>query len=779
MNSLLLALATGIGSVALLPAIPSEGWWWLPVVAGLACCRWPRLRIPGLWLVGLGYGVLFGQGLMSSQLPYDLESEPLLLKGQVVGSVEEDEHRARFNVLIQSTQVLRTGEEVSLRRVRLSHYRPRDRELEAAWVIPATGEQWSWVVRLKRPRGFANPGGFDYQANLLRQGISGVGYVSGQALRLDQRLHSDQEASNVYVRLDRLRQRLSERISQRLGESGATLLKALLIGDQAGFTSEQWQWLRDTGTIHLVIISGLHIGMLAGVGLMIGVFIGRLLSAGGHPWPAQWWGALTALLAAIGYAALAGFSMPTQRALVTVCCGLLILLMRRQVSLWQGYCVSLVVVLLINPLVVTGAGFWLSFMAVASLLLGLQGRNDSYLRALVLTQAAVTAGLVPWLLFWIGAMPLAASLVNLPAVPWVGLVLLPMGFLVLLLDAALGWAPQWLWSMLDGALQILWLAIQHASRLDGQLLVTPSRTPLWLWMASFGGVFLVLAPLPWRIRWLGVLPLLGLVLAAQDDGPFLRLAILDVGQGLAAVVQVEDRVLVYDTGPEYSPDFNAGGGIIAPYLSYFGADQIDHLVISHRHLDHAGGAPGLLAALPVVEITSGEPEQLALGRPVAPCEPGRGWNWGAVEFSLLHVGEQLSGSSPNDQSCMVLIRAAGVSILLSGDIERQGEAALLSSGAIPEALTVLQAPHHGSNTSSTSAFLAHVRPEMVIFPRGYKHRFGHPHPRVVERVEQVGSRHYDTALQGAIVIEWNRDGRYQVTCWRDRMRGFWIDRPEC
>lgn len=778
MNGLLLALAAGIGSVVLLPAWSVGSWWWLLIAIGLVGCRWGWLRLPAMWLMGLGYGMFFCQGLMLTQLPYELESEPLLIKGRVIGTVEENEQRIRFEVLVQSAQVLRTGEDVSLRKVRLSHYRPRSNEQDTLWTAPATGEHWSWVARLKRPRGFANPGGFDYQANLLRRGISAVGYVSGQLLRLDPLLDDAHSTLSIQTRIDTIRQQLSTRISLRLAKPEAALLKALLTGDQSGFSREQWQWFRDTGTVHLVIISGLHIGMLAGVGFAVGIFIGRLLATVGDSWPAQWWGVLAALLTAVGYAALAGFSMPTQRALAMVCCGLLILLMRRQVSLWQGYCVSLVAVLLINPLAVTGAGFWLSYMAVASLLLALEGRRDSYLRALILTQAAVTVGLIPWLLFWIGSMPLAASLVNLPAVPWVGVVVLPAGFLALLLDVV-GWAPQWLWTLLERSLQALLIAIQYASRTDGQLLVMPSKTPVWLWLTAFGGVFLILAPLPWRIRWLGMVPLLGLVSAVPADDPFLRLAILDVGQGLAAVVQVGDRVLVYDTGPEYSPDFNAGEGIIGPFLAYFGHRQVDQLVVSHRHLDHAGGVASLLATMPVIDIIAGEPEQLRLDRTVAACEQGRSWSWGAVELSFLHVGGELTNPSPNDRSCMVLIRTGTISVLLSGDIEQQGEAALLARGLLPEKITVLQAPHHGSNTSSSTAFLAHVRPEIVVFPRGYKHRFGHPHQGVVERIEQIGSQHYDTALQGAIVIEFSESGDYQITCWRDQMRGFWIDRARC
>lgn len=779
MNKGLLALALGVSIVVVWPTLPSLAVCLAIAAIGLAGCLMPRIRMAALVLTGLGYGLLFAHWLMLSQLSHELESEPLLLEGVVVGTVQDDEQRVRFDVLTHSAQVLRTGEEVSLRRVRLNHYRSRDRARPDEVVVPEPGEHWAWIVRLKRPRGFANPGGFDYQVHLLRQGISASGYISGPTRRATG-VGVDEDPLTWPRRVDRVRQYLSRHISERLSESEATLLKALITGDQSGFTDQQWQWLRDTGTVHLVIISGLHISMLAGLGFVIGGVLGRLLAAVGHTWPAQWWGALFALMVAITYAALAGFSMPTQRAVVMVSCGLAIVLLRRQVSVWHAYCAALLAVVLINPLAVTGAGFWLSFMAVASLLLGLQGRRDRYWRALLLTQAAVTLGLIPWLLFWMGMVPLTGSLVNLMAVPWVGVMVLPLGFATLLLELATGGHMAWLWWILEASLRILWWSIEHASHWPGQLQRVSSSVPLWMWLAAFGGTFLMLMPLPWRIRWLGMVPLLGIVVAVPEEPPYLRVALLDVGQGLAVVVQAEGRTLVYDVGPEYSPSFNAGDGIIAPYLSYFGVKHIDHLVLSHRHLDHTGGAAGLLASMPVRMVSAGEPEPLLLGdHKVNACEHGHSWVWGEVDFSLLHVGDRVGGSSPNNRSCMVLIRAGSVAVLLSGDIERQGELALLTESQVPEGLSLLQAGHHGSNTSSSAPFLAHTRPEIVVFSRGYKHRFGHPHPEVVQRVEQVGARHYDTALQGAIVIEWDRQGGHRIVCWRDRMYGFWIERPHC
>lgn len=778
-NRGLLALTLGIGTVVLSPVV-------LPLSAGLAVvtlgligCLVRCTRLPSLVLVGFGYGLIFAHWLMLSQLPHELESEPLLIEGVVVGTVQDDEQRIRFDVQVRSAQVLRTGEEVSLRRVRLNHYRGRDRSHVEEIIVPEPGEHWMWIARLKRPRGFANPGGFDYQVHLLRQGVSAVGYISGPSRRLAD-VNAAEEALAWARRIDRVRQYLSRYISERLSESEATLLKALITGDQSGFTDQQWQWLRDTGTVHLVIISGLHISMLAGLGFVIGGLLGRALAAAGHSWPAQWWGALTALTVAIAYAALAGFSMPTQRAVVMVSCGLLIVLLRRQVSAWQAYCAALLAVVLINPLAVTGAGFWLSFMAVASLLLGLQGRRDRYWRALLMTQAAVTLGLMPWLLFWMGMVPLTGSLVNLMAVPWVGVVVLPLGFVTLLLELATGMRLTGLWWLLEVSLRALWWSIEHASHWPGQLRMVSSSIPLWLWLAAFGGTLLMLMPLPWRIRWLGMVPLLGVVVAVPGEPPYLRVALLDVGQGLAVVVQTEGHTLVYDTGPEYSPGFNAGEGIIAPYLSYFGVKHIDHLILSHHHLDHTGGALGLTASVPVRMVSAGEPGRLMLdGDTVNSCEHGHRWSWGEIEFSLLHVGDRVSGPSPNNRSCMVLIRAGNIAVLLSGDIEHQGESVLLREGQLPEGLSLLQAGHHGSNTSSSAPFLAHTRPEIVVFSRGYKHRFGHPHPEVVRRVEEVGARHYDTALQGAIVVDWDRHGDYRIVCWRDRMPGFWIERPRC
>jgi len=269
----------------------------------------------------------------------------------------------------------------------------------------------------------------------------------------------------------------------------------------------------------------------------------------------------------------------------------------------------------------------------------------------------------------------------------------------------------------------------------------------------------------------------------------LWMTVLDVGQGLAVVVQVQvsgqHKTLVYDTGPSSGDRFNAGDAIVAPYLKTQGIKRIDKLVVSHSDNDHAGGATALLKAFPVKQFIVGE--ALAFDHDdvrQTDCNQLPDWQWEDVRFQFLfNPISELARSAQqnvkarinnNNQSCVLVIRYHDQTILIPGDIESPVEHSLLQDPALPSDITLLIAPHHGSNTSSTNAFVAQLHPQTVVFSAGYRSRYGHPHPLVQTRYREIGSRAYTTAETGQLQFVWDGEGRLRVSAMRFDQPRYWF-----
>ncbi|MCP4041542.1 MAG: DNA internalization-related competence protein ComEC/Rec2, partial [Gammaproteobacteria bacterium] len=606
--------------------------------------------------------------------------------------------------------------------------------------------------RLKRPHGFSNPGGFDYEGWLFQHGIRATGYVRsrGENRRLVE--------SQGYP-VARLRQYLDGRFDLEFRDSEYLgIAKALAIGLRHDLNDDQWQILRATGTSHLMAISGLHIGLVAGFTFLLAR---RLWSrAGSAPLylAAPRFAALPALLAALIYAALAGFSIPTQRALVMVVVVMAAMLLRGRPYPSHSLAVAMLLILLVDPLAVLSAGFWLSFVAVAIILFGMGGRvsGRGFWWRWGRVHWLVAIGLLPVLLAFFGENPLLSPLANLLAVPWVGMVVVPLvlaGTLLLVPLPALG---EWL--LLAGlkAVELFWPFLDWLAGLDLVYRIPPVTQPLFL-AAGGIGVILLLSPRGFPGRWLGVVWLTPLVFAPLDEGPEAGsawLTLLDVGQGLAAVVRTSNHLLVYDTGPRYSAHFDAGHAVVEPYLRSLGIGYIDTLVISHGDNDHAGGAESLLAAVPAGLILTGEPDQRW---PTATtCRRGRRWQWDGVMFRILHPGKELS-SQDNNNSCVLQVSVDGESILLPGDIESTVEEALVEIFGSELRSRIMVAPHHGSRTSSSEEFLAAVSPEHILFSVGYRNRFGLPPMQVLQRYRSHGAADHETASRGAITFKLGKE----------------------
>jgi competence protein ComEC len=248
--------------------------------------------------------------------------------------------------------------------------------------------------------------------------------------------------------------------------------------------------------------------------------------------------------------------------------------------------------------------------------------------------------------------------------------------------------------------------------------------------------------------------------------------LLDVGQGLSAVIQTAHHVLVYDTGARFSPTFNAGSSVLVPYLQRQGIKQVDKLVISHADNDHSGGASALLKAMPVKQIQTSALE-LFTHYHAQPCNIGQNWQWDGVTFTFLYPPSAHSEKT-NDSSCVLAVQTGNQRILLTGDIEKGSERYLLE--LMPAQLTanILVVPHHGSRTSSTTAFVKAVHPEYALFAVGYHNRYRLPNVTIVERYRTMEAKNVDSIDCGA--MQFKLDGKSPIAapkCYRQQHRHYW------
>lgn len=758
MRASALAFFLGIVLVQQLPVLPAPAWALL--LLPLAYFAWREPRTLPLWffVAGVVWAAVRADLVLDDRLPPALEGRDLIVTGTVADIPRATNFGTRFEFAVADAQL--DGAPVTApARVLLTSAHPLP--------TPRAGETWRLQVRLKRPHGFQNPGGFDYEAYLFRARLGATGYVRADfpPVRLA-------PSTDTYA-IDALRQTLGERIRRALRDHPqAGLVVALANGDGSGVNESQWEILRRTGTLHLVAISGLHISLIGGLAFFLGRFLWALPGYTVLRLPAAHAGAALAILAAAGYAALAGFVVPTQRALIMLTVAMVALWWRRRLPASTILALALLLVLLHDPLAVLAAGFWLSFAAVGLILYVAQGSSPlSWWRRFGYLQWAIALGLLPLLLWQFQQAALIAPLANLIAIPVFDLYAVPLTlFGIAALGVGLEQIAGYAFVAAATGLNGLWHALKWLAAFDlGQW--TQHRPGIVALVGAGIGIAWLLAPRGWPARWVGavwLLPLVALKPAAPAAGE-VWFTLLDVGQGLAAVVRTQHHVLVYDTGARFNSGFDAGRAVVLPYLRSQGIDRIDSLMVSHGDNDHIGGVQAV-RELPVAQAWSGAPTRVA----GTACVAGQSWRWDGVEFYLLHPPADTT-TPANDASCVLSIKSAHGTILLPGDIAKATERRLLQTGAADLAADILVAPHHGSKSSSTPAFIEAVRPRHVLFAAGYRNRYRHPHPQVVERYAAVGARLYHSAADGAVEFRL-RDGGIDVRRYREQHRRYWFAR---
>lgn len=735
-------------------------------------------------LLGAGAAGLQAQARLAERLDPVLEGRDLIVTGVVASLPRHQPGSLRF--VIAPEQALLDGQPVRVPpRLLLSWYAGHGaQELDASpgGELKA-GQRWELAVRLRQPHGGLNPHGFDFELWLFEQGIGATGHVRSGRHRLARLL--DLRAGQP---LQRMRQQVRDAVEEAVPDGRAAgVLAALVVGDQSAIDREDWDLFRVTGVAHLMSISGLHVTMFAwGVaGLTRRLWARRPAWGLRLPAPvaARWGG----LVAAAGYAAFSGWGVPAQRTVWMLAAVVVLAQWRRRWPWSLVLAAAAAVVALADPWALLQPGFWLSFVAVAILmasegsrwatatleaapaagrLTAWMARWRSVLAAGWRTQVLATVGLAPLTLVFFQQVSLVGLAANLVAIPLVTLLVTPLAM------AGVIWAP--VWALAASCVQALcawlgWLATWPWAQW------TTAAVPMGVAAAGLAGGWLMTLPLPWRLRLLG-LPLLWPLLfppaARPAPGQFELLA-ADVGQGTAVLVRTAGHTLLYDAGPLYGRDSDAGQRVVLPLLQALGERRIDLLMLSHRDADHVGGAGAVLQQYPATPVSSslepGHPLLAAMASHQR-CQAGQDWTWDGVRFTVLHpgAGDQSPPLKPNQVSCVLRVEAGGRVALLAGDIERGEEARLVRDQAEALAADLLVAPHHGSKTSSTAGFLAAVDPRIAVFQAGYRNRFGHPSAEVLRRYEGRAVEIITTARCGAFRWSGGVGG-----CERDRRRRYW------
>ncbi len=634
------------------------------------------------------------------------------------------------------------------------------RRLRLNWHFPPSvqaGDIWSLEAEVRTPWGYRNPGGFDYERWLMANGVHGTGYVR----------NGERMGDSAPTLLEQARRAIGEQVRRFRNRAH---LVALATGDGRYLGDHDWALLRRTGTVHLLVVSGLHVGLVAAFALVAGRGIARLV-----PWSLPWVplghvAAAISLGAVAGFVWLCGAGIPAVRAGVMASCGVMAHVAGRSVAPGRWLALAAIAVLIVQPLAPLGAGFWLSFGAVCLLIGGFAGRAPAFrwLPGLARAQWIMVLGMTPLVACVTGEVAPVAGIANLYAVPWVSLVVVPLVLSGLVSSVLAPPLSDLCWIGADAALSALlgflhWLEGAGVGRLPigpGQLAACLVALAC---LASAGN---------WRAV-LACLPLYAVGLVVPDQRPAfgeVRVLALDVGQGSAILIDTRRHRLLYDTGARFASGFDLGEAVVLPAIAATGFPRLDRMIVSHGDIDHAGGARAVLDGVPVGSVIANVP-----GLGGQPCSRGEVWTWDGVAFEILHPPEPFALTG-NDASCVLRVVARSGSVLLPGDIERGAERLLLQRGLAP--VDLLFAPHHGSNTSSTRRFVKTLSPRIAVAMAGFGNRYGHPHPAVVERYRQAGAELQVTGRDGALA--WTSDRPGQIEGRRRERRSswdWWTNRP--
>jgi competence protein ComEC len=770
MQSWMIGLVSGIVFIGFCPTLPP--WTLSGVFAGIAITarpwRYPLRALTAGLACGCALGLAYGSVLLQQRIADDCVSLPITVVGTVSSlptssAMPGGGKRQRFEFDVEQLSPSRCS---GPQQLMLSYY--GEHRVDA-------GAKWQFEVKLKKPWGLANPGVYNMQAWFAQKGIDAVGSVRSAGAA-----HELPSSPRVLATANKLRQKISRHVERLdLDPDVTAVLRAVTVADSSGIDSHLWFLFQQFGLNHLLVISGLHVGMVAAVGYLLGGLCLRVLSP--VLTNACWLPGIFALLLAGVYAALAGFSLPVQRALCMLACFVFAGLMGRQSDSTRSFLLAASVVLVLSPLAATGSGFWLSFGAVAALLWFTRWQRGlgSFIR-LLKTQTHMSLVMLPLGALFFGGGSLAALLANLLMIPLIGMVVVPVALAAVacfLCDWSIG---SYLWLLASWPLaKLMPLAAQLADSAGAWLYVPLTAS---IKEALLGLLAVALLATPGR----AVLKPLALLLAVPLFLPIntakisasnsTRVTVLDVGQGTAVVVRSGHQTLLYDTGGGDPNGVNMGSLVVLPYLHGQRITALDTLVISHADLDHSAGLGAVEAALPITRFRYGgqlnrSGPEVVRGRP---CVAGESWSWpGGQVFQFLSPAQE-TPKLRNDSSCVLQIQLGDHRLLLTGDIEKDRERMVARYWDEQLASDWLMAAHHGSQTSTATTFLKVVQPRVVVISNGYANRFGHPHFTVTERLDHFNVKILATATGGALDFVFTPGESVRISTYRQFERRYWM-----
>ena len=752
-----LAFLSGIACLQWFSFLPDSFWLaFLPLFL-LAPCINPRFKLPAVCMVGFLWALFHAHGYFMRVLPEDLAGQAVLVQGQITGVPQRSGRAQKFMLEVSSF------EPVTMTRL-LSYFHPA--RIKMSWYGAQhdlkPGQHWQLMIRVKPPHGFMNAGGFDYERWLYQNRIHASGYV---------KKHSFNQLLSTDSTVDGLRYSIVDFISSHTSNFSG-LLQALAVGHKSNIDADQWQVLTRTGTNHLMAVSGLHIGLIAAWVFWLSRRFAPAFIL--KKWPVTQFSALISLLAAGFYALLAGLGIPTQRAMLMLCVVLGGLLSGRQIKPLNSLSWALIAVLSFDPVSILAPGFWFSFLAVAVIAYSFSGRllRERLFLQWGRLQWVIALALFPVSLFLFQQTSLIAPLANFLFVPWVSFIVVPLVFLASLFLGVSTALSEWLYQLAEGSFELAWPLLKGLSDLNIAIWYQ-AQAPIIYVVLALLGVVLLLAPRGLSHRWLGVFMLLPCLLY-RPELPARGEAwvdVLDVGQGLAIVIQTRRHIMVYDTGPKFSPTFNTGERVIVPYLKHRGIKQLDKLLISHGDNDHIGGAASLIELMPVTEIIGQDTDKLNHSHKTV-CAKGQKWRWDQVDFEILHP--QKNYKKRNNRGCVLRISNGHRSLLVTADIETKVEREMVKVYTDKLKSDFMLVPHHGSKTSSTLAFINAIQPDYAIISSGYKNRFKHPRADVLARYTSLNIKTFNTAEQGAIQIRLDsRADLSEPQGYRKQVRHYW------
>ena len=695
------------------------------------------MRALGLLLVGFGWAGLQATMVLSSQLPPSWEKRDLAIEGRIDNLPEFQQRRTRFRFRVDDGAA--QPEPLRGKLLQLSWYDDFDAKEPGPRRRLRAGARWKLIVQVRAPRGLSNPGGFDSERHALAQRIAATGYIRAPGL-------ARQLAPGQGV--DGWRERMSARIDAAVASTSSRYVRALALGDTRGLDDADWEVLRATGVTHLIAISGFHVGLVAG---FFALCIGGLWK--GFPsWarrlPRPQAAGLAALAGAFGYAVLAGFALPTTRTVLMIAVVVMARLWRRPVRIADSLALAVIAVLLFDPLSLLAAGFWLSFAGVAWLAWCLP-QSRHWVKGFLSAQGVATLGLLPLTVLLFGQASAVGPLVNLIAIPWWSLVVVPLALIGTALEALHAGFGGWAWRAAAWCFDLTWPWFCRLAESRFALWWLPEAHRVALPLALFGAFWLLL---PRGVPGKALAALLWLPLLWPDRGlprqGEAQLQMIDVGQGLSVLVRTRNHALLYDTGPALRDGFDAGEWAVVPTLHALGVPRLDRVVISHGDNDHAGGFASVRAEVPVALSMT------PAGSPIATtdrCVAGQTWQWDGVRFRFLHPTAHFPYLD-NESSCVLRVEGRHGAVLLTGDVGEVIERELLRRDPASLRADVVLAAHHGSAGSSDPDFVVATGARLVLVSAGFGNRFGHPKPQVVRRWQDQGAEVLDTADSGAISV---------------------------